>query len=112
MPLLVAILYLMLCLTPAMVSAQDSSAVFRAVVEDIYNHYDSDSMRLVKFRAVIDSCTSNADAEALSYEFLDVTEKRGSLRNLAFAYMYTGYFSSNNGDVVKGLDLSFKKRRV
>jgi len=105
---LVVILYLMLCLMPSMVSAQDSSAVYRAVVENIYNLYDDDSVRLVKFRAVIDTCTSNADAEALSYEFLDVTEKRGSLRNLAFAYMYTGYFSNNNGNVVKGLDQSFK----
>ncbi|MCR5454938.1 MAG: hypothetical protein K6F33_08140, partial [Bacteroidales bacterium] len=109
MPIFVAILFVMLSLMPAMVSAQDSSSAYRAVVEDIYRRNHHDSTRLFGFTAAIDTCTSNASAEALSEAFVDIILQKDSCnKNLALAYMYAGFFASNNGKVSKGLDLSFK----
>ena len=102
-----------MCMMPAAVSAQEPSSASKDVVRRIFAQHDDDSTRLRAFKTAIDTCSTMLDKEQLSYAFLDMSLARNSSAyNLVTAYMYAGYFASNNGNIHKALDLSFKALEI
>ena len=106
---LIVILFMMaLSLITATASAQDSATVSRDFVAGIFRRHADDSARLKEFRHFVDTCGDIRFAEDASHVFLEMTENDGSMLNLAYAYMFASYFSGNNDNYDKAIDLSFK----
>ena len=113
MPQMIAILFSLLTLTlmPAATSAQDSPQGRRDSIRALLAQYDEQT-RLTKLREAIDTISSMESGKDISYSFLDLALDCNLPRHLIFAYMYAGYFASNNGEIDEGLALSFKGLEV
>ncbi len=101
----------MLTVNTAETSAQDSKPHLRDSIRALLAQYDH-NVRLHKLREAIDTASSMQSGKDISYSFLDLTIADGPPQNLVFAYMYAGYFASNNGEIDEGLALSFKGLEV
>ena len=101
----------MLTVNTAETSAQDSKPHLRDSIRALLAQYDH-NVRLQKLREAIDTASSMQSGKDISYSFLDLTIADGPPKNLVFAYMYAGYFASNNGEIDEGLALSFKGLEV
>ncbi|MBO7567368.1 MAG: SpoIIE family protein phosphatase [Bacteroidales bacterium] len=104
--LLSLLILLLTSITPAM-SQDTSGQVYEASMRRL-SSIKEDSTRLNAFRAAIDTCSTKETAERLSDAFVELSIKNGSAGNLVVAYMYSGYFANNNGNVVKAIDQTFK----
>ena len=97
----------MLTIHPASTSAQDSKPHLRDSIRALLAQYSCDQ-RLQKFREATDTTTSMQSGKVISYAFIDLTTADGPRENLLFAYMYAGYYASNNGEIDEGIALTFK----
>ena len=108
-----AILFTLLTLTihPAATSAQDTPTSHRDSIRALLAQYDRDA-RFGKLREAIDTITTMESGKDISYAFLDLSIADGPPKNIVIAYMYAGYFASNNGEIDEGLAMSFKGLEV
>ena len=103
---------MMIVMQPATTSAQDLQSDCEEGVRGIFAKYSDDSTRLRMLKNAIDTVTSMESGKALSNTFVRMTTADGSPKNLAHAYLYAGFFTSNNGEITEGLDLTFRALEI